>query len=169
MKKSILLVLIAVLLFGCHKNSSNSSNSAATPTPPPPPAATFSCTINGVPFTATSISAQGNSSGLQIEAAYSSATIYQNVNISIYQSYSTGTYALGSVSGSSNDGIYNTGPNSTSFTEYYTTTAPPANGTCVITTNSNNVVSGTFSFICTNPSNPPNITIANGSFTNVTF
>ena len=167
MKKITIALVLACCIFGACiilMNGCKKKDSSTTTSPTP----TFTCTIDGATFTPTSISG----SGTTITATYSSVSVTQEIKITLTAS-AIGTYSLTSqLIGNSgyNSAGYLTGTNVNALTTYATNGSPWV-GTCIITSSTNNVISGTFNFIGVNeiPNTQNTHTIANGSFANITL
>lgn len=166
-----------ICLQGCSKSSSTTPSTTSTSSAPPA-SPTFTCLVDGNPFTATKITSNmyGNITFIAID---SSASGVQEVYISLalrvggYPSNTVGTpYSLAgpATNASMNGATYGVGSHSNSLTNYFATSFSP--GTLTITSNTqggahNSLATGTFSF--QGYSGPNYHTITNGVFTNLSI
>jgi hypothetical protein len=141
-KLSFLAVLGITLLASCAKKT----------TAPPSNNPAMSATVNGTSWTAANVAASLNSGSVLVSGA--SAGSYPNLGL-IISSTAPGTYQLSS-----------TGNNGILYSKDANNSYASTSGSIVVTSYSNNIISGTFSGSCTNMSGGSDVlTITNGSFT----
>ena len=139
---SSVLILCLGLLVSCAKPSNGGPAQVSV-------TSSMSATINGTSWVGTTFSGTNVSGTLQIEAAKSDGSQF---TFSIPASTGAGTFTIGGMS--NYQATYASGVT-------YSTMA----GTIKITSNSSNVISGTFSGTLTNTSTQATLTVTGGVFT----
>jgi hypothetical protein len=151
------IIICSTLIIGCSKSDKASPTSSSTPNvSTPPAAASFTCLVDGQPFTATKISCSmfANISVIAIDSTSSGIQeVYFDVvpQPGTYPSNAIGTFSLAAPASYAavNGGTYEVGSSSANLTYFYVQNMSPGSVTISQINQSgqhNSLVSGTFKF-----------------------